>query len=273
MSKITFKRTDFQAGFYLLSIVDNRKYAHYNKLHMKKNEPEAIQTQAPSKNLLIIVGVVVLVLLAVVPGYYFYNKYQKAQNLLKNPAAATEEEVRNTVEAVGKLIDVPAGEAPQVATVTDINKLRKNAIFSKAQNGDKVLIYSRAKKAIIYRPSTNKIIEVGPININTDTSAKTSSPSASMAPKKLTVAIYNGTTIVGLGGTNEKKLASKYSNVTVAQVANAKKRDYTKTIIVDLKGNNKAFVSDLANFLSGEVGTLPTGEFKPDTDILIIVSK
>jgi hypothetical protein len=37
--------------------------------------------------------------------------------------------------------------------------------------GDKVLIYSRAQKAILYSPSKNKIIEVAPINLTAPTTA------------------------------------------------------------------------------------------------------
>ncbi len=36
--------------------------------------------------------------------------------------------------------------------------------FANAQVGDKVLIYYKAKKAILYNPTDNKIVEVGPIS-------------------------------------------------------------------------------------------------------------
>ncbi|MBI5357887.1 hypothetical protein HZB74_03515 [Candidatus Saccharibacteria bacterium] len=63
------------------------------------------------------------------------------------------------------MVEVPQGEEPTIATVQDVSKLQNQAFFKNAQNGDKVLIYSQAKKAILYRPSTDKIIEVGPVNI------------------------------------------------------------------------------------------------------------
>jgi hypothetical protein len=54
-------------------------------------------------------------------------------------------------------------EQPTVATVSDITKLKDQAFFNNAKNGDKVLIFKNTKKAIIYRPSTNQIIEIAPI--------------------------------------------------------------------------------------------------------------
>jgi hypothetical protein len=85
----------------------------------------------------------------------------------QSPSAAIEEEIRITTESVGKLMELPA-EKPTVATVKDVTKLSKTQpFFSTAKNGDIVLFYNQAKKAILYRPTTNKIITVAPITVNT----------------------------------------------------------------------------------------------------------
>ncbi len=82
-----------------------------------------------------------------------------------DPQGVAKQETRDLVAAVSKLIVLPDGEDPTVATVSEPNKLKSQAFFAKAQKGDKVLIYTNAKKAILYNPETNKIIEVAPINI------------------------------------------------------------------------------------------------------------
>ncbi len=64
---------------------------------------------------------------------------------------------------------LPQDEQPTIATVTDLAKLQGQPFFANAQVGDKVLIYSRAGKVILYRPGENKIIELAPINISTTT--------------------------------------------------------------------------------------------------------
>src|SRR5579859_3613649 len=112
-----------------------------------------------TKRSIILVGVILAVAVAAVPSVYFFNQYQKSQQALKNPNQAAVEEAKATIAQVGKLIELPSDEQPTVATITDANKLKDQAFFKNAQNGDKVLIYQKAKKGIIYRPSINKIIE------------------------------------------------------------------------------------------------------------------
>ncbi len=124
----------------------------------------------------IIVAAGVLLLLAALAGAgYFYTKYQQ---LRKNPSAAVQADTKALVDRVGKLMELPSGETPTIATIQDKDKLKDQPFFKDAQNGDKILIYAQAKKAIIFRESTNKIINVGPIAINdtSQTSPTTTSP-------------------------------------------------------------------------------------------------
>ena len=60
-------------------------------------------------------------------------------------------------------------ETPQFATVSDVEKIRNQPFFSNAQNGDIVLIYQQSRKTILYRPTENKIIEVGTLNLPSPT--------------------------------------------------------------------------------------------------------
>ena len=68
--------------------------------------------------------------------------------------------------AVSKLMVLPTDETPTMATVSDPEKLKNQAFFVNAKVGDKVLIYTKARKAILFSPSQNKIIEVSPLNVN-----------------------------------------------------------------------------------------------------------
>lgn len=75
----------------------------------------------------------------------------------------TEYEVRSLVSDVGDHMLLPESEIPTLATVTDLHALEGQQFFRKAEVGDKVLMYLISQEAILYRPSIDKIIEVGPI--------------------------------------------------------------------------------------------------------------
>lgn len=128
----------------------------------------------------IIGGSVILVLAVITVLFYFRTQ---AQNVSGTPPSqkAAQEEVKKLVSEVGKLIDLPQGEDPTVATVTDVTKLQAQPFFQKAKNGDKVLIYSGAKKAILYDPAAKKVIDIAPINVGSP-SAQVASPNPSSKP-------------------------------------------------------------------------------------------
>jgi hypothetical protein len=91
------------------------------------------------------------------------------------------DQTQQLIDEVGKIIDLPTGETPTVAVITDVLQLQNQEFFKKAQNGDQVLIYSVASKAYLYRPSQKKIIDVQSISINNVTptpASNTASPSA-----------------------------------------------------------------------------------------------
>ena len=108
-----------------------------------------------SRKFLIAIAVLIMVGLAGM-SYYFYSKYQKA---IKNPSEVSRDEARGIASEIGKFMDLP-NEDPTLATITDTEKLKDQPFFAKAQNGDKVLVYSNAKEAILYRPSTHHVIQV-----------------------------------------------------------------------------------------------------------------
>ncbi len=64
---------------------------------------------------------------------------------------------------VAQLVELPKNEKPAIATVTDPERLKSNPFFAKAQIGDKVIIYAKSGKAILYDPKNHKILDVAPI--------------------------------------------------------------------------------------------------------------
>ena len=251
-------------------------------------EPHVVTHDAPRnskkprfrvKSLMLIgISLLVVVILLSVAATIFYNQYKKSQ-LLTNPTLASEEQVKTLTAEVGKIMLLPTGETPTLATVSDKSKLAGQAFFSNAENGDKVLIYSTAKKAVLYRPSTRKIIEVGPINITSDAGNANgdvagASASATITPAVARVALLNGTTVVGLTRRVEPSLMSKVPSIEVGVKDNAAKNDYPQTLIIVSSDTQKSVADQIAKALGGKVAPLPSGEVTPpDTDITVILGK
>ncbi len=206
----------------------------------------------------------ILLLLGVGGSLYGIKTYPQVLGLSKG-AADLQKEADRLVSQVGKLIALPSDEKPTVATITDIDKLKDQPFFKNAKNGDKVLIYTNAKKAILYRESENRIVEVGAVNINQQGNVS--------GIQNVKFAIYNGAGVSGLTKTMEDKVKKTVNGAEVSLKTNASRADYTDSIIIDLKGNRTADAQSIASALGIKVGTLPNGEKSPDADFLIILGK
>jgi 3-phosphoglycerate kinase len=106
--------------------------------------------------LIALTGVLLLVLIFI---YYINNQIK-----IKSTSSNISEDTKQLVDKVSKLIILPKDELPTVAIVSDPEKLKNQAFFAKAKNGDRVLIYTASKRAYLYDPVANKILEVAPID-------------------------------------------------------------------------------------------------------------
>lgn len=123
----------------------------------------------------VIIAFIILALLAVGgsgAGIYYYTQYQKLSQRAKDPQA----EVKDVLAKVGKLIELPTGEEPTVATVQDAEQIKSQPFFAKAQNGYRVILYTNARLAILFDEKTNKLINVGSINVGTSSGAPNVAP-------------------------------------------------------------------------------------------------
>lgn len=112
------------------------------------------------KNIILILIILVIALAGV--ATYFYKKSTTGDLQTKASLA----EVRSLSKRVGRLMVLPEGETPTIATVSDPDALKDQEFFADAKKGDKVLIYSNARKAILYDPEADKIITIAPLNVD-----------------------------------------------------------------------------------------------------------
>jgi heme/copper-type cytochrome/quinol oxidase subunit 2 len=207
-------------------------------------------------NIIISIALVIIAIALAALTFYFFRQYQ---NIKKNPNQVAQAEIDAVVANVGRIIDLPKDETPTLATVQDKDKLKDQPFFAMAENGDKILIYTKAKKAIIYRSKENKLVNVGPIVID---------------PKTLPQLA-----IVDAGGDVNgvvKKISDKFAdNVSIASSATAKSKNSVKQItVLDITGKSGELASQIASEIGGTVSnTYPAGETVPDGANIVIFVK
>lgn len=238
--------------------------------------PAVAPIPASNKTLPLVVVLSTLLFASLCAAGYFYYQYQQS------PRVADAKEIAELKETVGGFFMLPEGEEPTLATVTDREKLADQPFFERAENGDKVLIYSSSGRAILYRPSTQKIVDVTTVNVN---QPKPEAPAeVATAPTEptvlgettenvgaVTVALYNGSKKIGITNTVEQKIGELLPQATVEKKETAGSNTYEKTVVVDVSGQHGEIAQKLATALGGEVGSKPEAELDPGTDILVIV--
>lgn len=78
-----------------------------------------------------------------------------------------DKELDSLLGDVRRHLILPEDEQPVVATISDIDALSKEQpFFEGASNGDKVIVYTTASKAIIYSPERDVIVNVGTVLVD-----------------------------------------------------------------------------------------------------------
>ncbi len=112
--------------------------------------------------------VIIALVLMVFSGSLYIAKYHPnvlgLSKATDNSPTVSPEETEELIKKVSELILLPTNESPNVATVNDLSQVRSQDFFKNAEVGDKILSYSTARKAYLYRPSEHKLIEVGIVN-------------------------------------------------------------------------------------------------------------
>jgi len=201
-----------------------------------------------------------------------YRTYKNKYSNIGTPAGQQEvakQEIAALVAKVSKHIVLPKDEEPTVATVVDAAALAKDQPFYKdAHNGDKVLIYVKAQKAIIFDEKNDRLVNVGPVYIDKQANA-TESKTEQAKPSPVSLEVRNGSEVAGAAKEFGDRLAARVAEFTLIKTANAAKNDYSGMILVNKKGVD---VSTLSNELGASVvNEVPEGEADTNADLLLIV--
>lgn len=232
-----------------------------------------------TKQIKVLYGIILALLLLLMAGaggaWYWYTQ---VVSQLPNQEAESMDEAAALVAEVGQLIELP-NEVPQVATVTDKDKLEPQPFFQKAENGDKILIFVESKRAILYRPSQHKVIDV--TNVNTpeqegqfgNQMSDTESSPQLINGQGVRIALWNGTSSPGATNSLEDTLKQTLTQYTVVAKEKASQTDYTATQVVAESERFRDTARALADALGAEYHEeLRSGEaWSADTDMVIII--
>lgn len=75
---------------------------------------------------------------------------------------ALNSEEKGIITRVGKLLNLP-NETPIISTIYNEKDFKDNQTFKDIKTGDKLIIYLNANQSILYRPSTNTVVDIAPV--------------------------------------------------------------------------------------------------------------
>lgn len=197
--------------------------------------------------------VIVIVIAGFVAGYLVFGKN----------ASLGQKELDAAKANVSQLILLPTDEEPTLAEVTDKALVKDPFLANKSENGDQVLVFTKNKLVIIYRPSINKIVTVG--SVTTDP--------AIVEAQGITLTILNG---IGDETKTQKiinDIKKSYPDIKITNGGKSNKQDFPYTIVIDGTNQKDSLVDSLVTITSGKHGVQPLSEGKASTDFLIIVGK
>ena len=126
-----------------------------------------IEIKQPQKSKKRLVKVLLLIVVLVVAGALYYKKYS---NSTSGKEAKAKAETSKLIKQVSAHMTLPQDDQPAVFDITDPSQLAaQQAFFSGSQKGDKLIVFSKSAKAIIYSPSRDLIINVGPVTFDQNT--------------------------------------------------------------------------------------------------------
>jgi len=224
-----------------------------------------------------------ILILAIIAAavWSFYNYHQTKQKVaaLTDPEAQSDlisKERDALIKKVSEIILLPEDEDPSIALVSDVETLRANQpFFRNSENGDQVLVYT--DRAIIYRKSEHKIINIGPVTGATAppeiATANEENIPVSVENKEeviITVDIRNGSGVSGVAGALGKKLESN-NKYEIINIGDAERDTYVDTLLINPSNLDVSSLEEELGISSTDI--FPSGVKDSTADIVIIIGK
>lgn len=155
------------------------------------DNPSGSTVAAPKRGGHRSMGLLLLVVVLIAIGLFVWAEQQRRsvsskleqteaelEEIRKSTQRGGAEVAKEVLEKVRHHIVVPEEPQPTVATIIDINRLKEaSEFYAVADNGDNLIITE--KRAILYDPDRDIILDVVPVRINRASTSPGASPAAS----------------------------------------------------------------------------------------------
>lgn len=191
-------------------------------------------------------------------GANLNNKKLKYPDDVNRNIASEEKKAPETVidiiQKVKSHIVITYKEEPLIVKIEESEFLKtQQDFFRDAKDGDIVVAYS--EKVIIYRPSADILVNVGPVYL------------PSLKLDEISLEIRNGSKVSGLASSMGNIFEAK--DYKIEKIGDASRDDYMTDVVVNISGKN---ITQLENEVGIQsINYLPEGEKKSNADVVVIL--
>lgn len=169
--------------------------------------------------------------------------------LWPDPAQISNDDI---IVQIGRELSISGDGNPAILSVVDKEQATQ-PFLEQAENGDKVVLYYKAKKAVLYRPSEQRIVHQG-----------------AYVPPDAKIFIRKGTADSKRVAAIKEQLKG-VQDIEVSSQDASRSQDYQGITLVNVTDRYDAKINELEKLFNTKVVRMPAGESFPDADILIIV--
>ena len=117
-------------------------------------------------------ALIVIILIIVAGGVYYWMSPRATTTIPATTTETSPAEVQALLEKLGQHLVLPTGETPEIGQIEDpVQAAKTQPFLVGAQKGDVLIVYVKAQKAIVYSPSRDLIINVGPVSLGPESSS------------------------------------------------------------------------------------------------------
>jgi len=209
-----------------------------------------------------LIGIVLVLVIVVAVGVLVIQERKNGTMLVEteeNQASLLSAlEKQELFEKIGKHIALPSEGEPLIVRVDNAEELKKKQVFfENSKDGDILIVYQ--EKALIYRPSEDILVNVGPVYMDGAQSSQV---------QKISLDVRNGSEAAGRARTLGEELDNK-DEYEVVNIADASRGDYQESMLVNLTGKDISVLEQELGLKA--IDTMPTGETDSSADVIIIL--